>query len=230
MGAIPPSRVLGHTFIQGGEDVLDNANFFEENGLTHVVGVCHRTVDTSLVPSIHDNNVRWFDLDDAPSAAETLASHLPETTLFIHEARINGGNVYVHCAAGISRSSTVSLAYFMTWLDIELDDCIRFLKAARKEICPNQGFYAKLKEWERSTRRRELRESMLAEHPDERGLLEHDLQHIFRLLNNAGPSCIKPLKKIGSDEVIDVPTLAPEEPKLDSDDDGSDEPDDSEEV
>src|SRR3989338_2510014 len=94
-----PSRVFGTTFIQGGEDVLDSAHFFEENGISHVVGINDRSVNTQLVPSISKENVMWYPIDDYPSAAEDLYAVLPETTRFIHEARVKGGSVYVHCAA-----------------------------------------------------------------------------------------------------------------------------------
>ena len=36
-----------------------------------------------------------------------LLSHLPELCDFIDQARAAGGAVYVHCAAGVSRSATV---------------------------------------------------------------------------------------------------------------------------
>ena len=51
------------------------------------------------------------------STTTNLYPYLERTTKFIHSARMNGGNVYVHCSAGISRSSTVTLSYMMTVYD-----------------------------------------------------------------------------------------------------------------
>ena len=62
MGAAP-SLILGcddyegKGFIfQGGEDILDDAEFFNKHAITHVVGICHRSVgshvfdETKLTP------------------------------------------------------------------------------------------------------------------------------------------------------------------------------------
>ncbi len=48
---------------------------------------------------------KHLDVVDVESA--DLLSHLPDLCDFIDEARQGGGVVYVHCAAGVSRSATV---------------------------------------------------------------------------------------------------------------------------
>ena len=48
--------------------------------------------------------------------------------------------VYIHCAAGISRSTTVTCAYLMTHLDLPFEDVLRFVRARRSIVCPNRGF------------------------------------------------------------------------------------------
>ena len=53
--------------------------------------------------------------------------------------------VLVHCAAGISRSSTIVIAYIM-WKNKEsLNDAINFVKSKRPAIFPNSGFIDQLK-------------------------------------------------------------------------------------
>ena len=50
MGAAPSlivgtSEYEGKGFLyQGGEDILDDCEFFNKNNITHVVGICHRSV------------------------------------------------------------------------------------------------------------------------------------------------------------------------------------------
>ena len=48
---------------------------------------------------------KHLEVVDVESA--DLLSHLPDLCDFIAEARAAGGAVYVHCAAGVSRSATV---------------------------------------------------------------------------------------------------------------------------
>ncbi|ETO35988.1 hypothetical protein RFI_01070, partial [Reticulomyxa filosa] len=58
---------------------------------------------------------------------------------FFHE-----GKVLVHCAAGISRSSTIVIAYLMKKLDLLLFDAMEYVKKCRPNISPNIGFFCQL--------------------------------------------------------------------------------------
>ena len=167
MGA-HPSHILHDNLIQGGMDVLvfpyqnpiltiatvfdyfcfrvKNKDWFERNGITHVVSVCDCTPAEELIPS--ENKIH-IDVDDCPSV--DLYPHFVRTTQFIHKARSGGGKVFVHCAAGrvvlhrseyllcsgISRSSTITLAYLMTWLDVSFQDALSDLRLARQGVCVN---------------------------------------------------------------------------------------------
>ncbi|XP_068162172.1 dual specificity protein phosphatase 13B-like [Antennarius striatus] len=55
------------------------------------------------------------------------------------------GRVFVHCAMGLSRSSTLVLAYLMIQENMTLPDAIRAVSANRN-ICPNSGFLEQLRE------------------------------------------------------------------------------------
>lgn len=55
------------------------------------------------------------------------------------------GKVFVHCAMGLSRSSTLVLAYLMIEEDVTLVDAIKAVSANRN-ICPNAGFLEQLRE------------------------------------------------------------------------------------
>ena len=49
--------------------------------------------------------------DDIPSYF--IKKHFKETNQFIHEAHAEGVRLLVHCNAGVSRSTTVVVAYLM---------------------------------------------------------------------------------------------------------------------
>ncbi|KAF7659061.1 hypothetical protein LDENG_00003820 [Lucifuga dentata] len=55
------------------------------------------------------------------------------------------GKVFVHCAMGLSRSSTLVLAYLMIHEDMTLVDAIKAISPNRN-ICPNEGFLQQLRE------------------------------------------------------------------------------------
>lgn len=55
-----------------------------------------------------------------------------------------GGNIYVHCAAGISRASYMDVAIHCTALGISAADALGRIKAERPVADPNPGFMAQL--------------------------------------------------------------------------------------
>ena len=56
--------------------------------------------------------------------------------------------VFVHCAAGMSRSPTVVIAYLMWKQKLSLNNAIKFVKNKRPEIQPNSGFVEQLKKFD----------------------------------------------------------------------------------
>ena len=62
-------------------------------------------------------------------------------------AGLNKGNVLVHCAAGISRSSTLTLVYLMRARNENMDTALAFLRTKRPICTPNFGFQKQLKEY-----------------------------------------------------------------------------------
>ena len=64
------------------------------------------------------------------------------------EKRQNNERVLIHCAAGISRSSTITLAYLIKYENMKLDDAYSLLRSKRKMAYPNSGFWSILQTWE----------------------------------------------------------------------------------
>jgi protein-tyrosine phosphatase len=53
----------------------------------------------------------------------------------------------VHCYAGVSRSSTVVIAYIMKYWKWNLKNTIDFVQAKRVVAKPNEGFMEQLKKY-----------------------------------------------------------------------------------
>lgn len=91
---------------------------------------------------------RWRPISDAAPAPSI--KWLREQVDFVDANRRAGRTVFVHCRAGISRSSLVIAAYLMQTRRLSRDDALEFMRARRPEVWPNPAFMELLGEWEKS--------------------------------------------------------------------------------
>eukprot|EP00004_Rigifila_ramosa_P015717 TRINITY_DN3668_c0_g1_i2.p1 TRINITY_DN3668_c0_g1~~TRINITY_DN3668_c0_g1_i2.p1 ORF type:complete len:158 (+),score=30.29 TRINITY_DN3668_c0_g1_i2:2-475(+) len=62
---------------------------------------------------------------------ENIIQHLPACLAFIERSQRAGGRILVHCAAGMSRSASVVLAYLIREKQMPYDDALQFLRQKR---------------------------------------------------------------------------------------------------
>lgn len=62
----------------------------------------------------------------------------------------NESIVLVNCVAGISRSSTIVIAYIMKYYKLNLKDTFLYVRNKRNQICPNKKFMKYLLNYELS--------------------------------------------------------------------------------
>jgi hypothetical protein len=94
---------------------------------------------------------RWDPIPDAAPAPSL--DWLRKQVEFVDEQRRAGRPVYVHCRAGVSRSTMVVTAYLM-WRDGKSrDEALAIIRSKRSRIKPNPAFMKLLQEWEESLRR-----------------------------------------------------------------------------
>ncbi|PRP83472.1 putative dual specificity phosphatase, catalytic domain protein [Planoprotostelium fungivorum] len=86
-----------------------------------------------------------YDIFD--SQEQDIISLFPTTDEFITEA-LNTGSILVHCQKGVSRSSTVVMAYLMKLKDIGFNEAADFVISKRPIVCPNIGFMRQLQLYE----------------------------------------------------------------------------------
>jgi len=68
---------------------------------------------------------------------------------FIHEHRVKGHSVLVHCMAGISRSATIVIGYLMTvYPTINFEAAFARVRKIRKVVRPNDGFLEQLRQYD----------------------------------------------------------------------------------
>ena len=92
-----------------------------------------------------DEGVKYLNVnvDDYPS--ENIVEHFDRTYKYIEEAP---GPVLVHCAAGVSRSSSIVIAYLMKKYQMNLESALTLTYSRRRVIHPNEGFLEQLVKYE----------------------------------------------------------------------------------
>ena len=137
------SFIFQNIFI-GNIDDANNYEWLKRNNITHVLGV------VDYQQKFNDINYLVFPrVDDDPS--QNIAKYFSRSFRFIEDSVEKNGNVLVHCHAGISRSSTIVIAYLMYKYSVNLEKAFEMVKRARCMIAPNQGFINQLRAFDRLT-------------------------------------------------------------------------------
>ncbi|OWK53245.1 Dual specificity protein phosphatase 22-A [Lonchura striata] len=93
-------------------------------------------------------DMTYLCISASDSSSQNLLQHFKECIQFIHECRLGGGACLVHCLAGVSRSSTVLVAYLMTVTELGWQSCLAATRAVRSYASPNSGFQQQLQEYQ----------------------------------------------------------------------------------
>lgn len=101
-------------------------------------------VQSPKVPGLEVLRIR---LEDVPHS--DLGRYFDQVADKIHEVSKRGGNVLVHCVAGISRSSSLCIAYLIKYHRMTLKQAYQHVKQRRPIIRPNIGFFRQLVDYER---------------------------------------------------------------------------------
>ena len=105
-------------------------------------------VTDSLEPSFPDK-FRYKIIQVTDDETSNIYQHFRDCIAFISEVIANKETILVHCAAGVSRSASVVIAYIMYSQRIKLADAFNQVKDRRPCIKPNPGFIRQLQEFEK---------------------------------------------------------------------------------
>jgi len=115
----------------------------KSRGITHVLSTLEE--EENPFPTVFQYLNLVFDDDEA----EDPSKHFHTAASFIRDA-IEAGGCLVHCAAGVSRSSSLTLAYLIRERRMTLKEALQALRERRPICWPNAGFMAKLIKFETS--------------------------------------------------------------------------------
>ena len=121
----------------GNEDAQRDKENLKKIGVTHIL-VVGNGLDI-LHPL--DFEYKKIEVNDFPH--EEISKYFDETYEFIEKSN----KVFVHCAAGISRSATIVIAYIMKKNKMSHLEAHQFVKEKRTGIYPNSGFLKQLENY-----------------------------------------------------------------------------------
>lgn len=133
---ILPFLYLGSAYHASRKDMLDML------GITALINV------SSNCPNHFEDHYLYKSIPVEDNHKANISSWFNEAIEFIDSIRNNGGRVFVHCQAGISRSATICLAYLMRTNRVKLEEAFEFVKQRRSIISPNFSFMGQLLQFE----------------------------------------------------------------------------------
>jgi predicted protein tyrosine phosphatase len=86
----------------------------------------------------------YIGINDSPDAIlppEQLIAHANAVLYYLE----HGFNVYLHCAAGVSRASYLDCTIHMIAKGIDFDTALAYIRKFRPQASPNSGFSEQLK-------------------------------------------------------------------------------------
>jgi protein-tyrosine phosphatase len=139
-----PSEIFPGVWLGGARFLSDQEweDFAQREGVEFVVtaakeqkGVCSKARRLRV------------DVDDHPD--ENLSRFFPGVCAQLEGARAKNQGILIHCAAGVSRSATLLIAWLM-WRDkMSLRQALAWVQSKRPIVQPNSGFLQQLQDWER---------------------------------------------------------------------------------
>lgn len=103
---------------------------------------------TINVENKFEDKIIYMNVPIRDVASEKIIDYFDQTFDFIEDQMSTGKNVLVHCAAGISRSVSIVIAYLMRKNKIKMEDAFYIVKSKRDRADPNIGFICALREYE----------------------------------------------------------------------------------
>ncbi|KAG6856272.1 hypothetical protein H0H87_005957 [Tephrocybe sp. NHM501043] len=136
----PPHHVQGHGH-------YGSLQYHQPGSFHHGKGTGHG----SLWHEEREGRIKVLDIKGVcDDGIDTLEPQLEPICDWIDQARIEGGQVLVHCRVGVSRSATVTIAYVMKHLGLPLVDAYLIVRSRRLSVLiqPNMRLLYNLCGWE----------------------------------------------------------------------------------
>lgn len=88
-----------------------NVEVLDQLCITYVLNVAAHEIRTE---DLYGDRYKCMRVNMEDEETFDISKHMDDAMGFVDEARENGAGILVHCAAGVSRSATVVIAYLMS--------------------------------------------------------------------------------------------------------------------
>ena len=141
------SQITPNIYI-GGFTEARNRKWLADRGITHIVNAA------TELPNYFPNHFKYLrlDLNDVPG--QYIHSALNRSYNFMKNVINRGGIVFVHCFAGVSRSSSQIINYIMMDKNVSFEKSLNYMRMKHPRTNPNPGFQRQLVERDPTRRNR----------------------------------------------------------------------------
>ncbi|CAF1033529.1 unnamed protein product [Adineta steineri] len=139
-----PSMIIDDFLYHGDIKHAMNKILLEELGIQHIINASDCKLDQDILDRCH---VLWVNVED--DTYSDIAEYFKMTNEFLQSCKANGEKVLVHCQMGVSRSSSIVLAYLIKYHHDSLDKAYNYLVERRHCAEPNLGFLLQLIRYEK---------------------------------------------------------------------------------
>ncbi|BFU19841.1 leucine rich repeat and phosphatase domain containing protein [Entamoeba histolytica HM-1:IMSS-B] len=137
---LTPNQIDERLYL-GSLDSTRNRDILIERNITGILSLGVKAIVVSK-----KIQVEYIDIGDL--ASEAIDQYFAKCFSFMETIIEGGGSILIHCHAGISRSSTVLIAYLMYKKMWRYKEAVTFVKKKRPIISPNTGFEKQLLSFE----------------------------------------------------------------------------------
>ncbi|KAJ7171324.1 protein-tyrosine phosphatase-like protein [Mycena filopes] len=139
-----PPRMSGALYL-GSLSASNDHPLLRAHGVTHLV----QALEAAWAPpALPEDGFSTFSVDIRDKASVDLRPHLEAACVWIERALGRGEGVLVHCQQGVSRSTSIIIAYLIRNHAMSYPAALAFVKRKRACAKPNEGFARALVEWE----------------------------------------------------------------------------------
>ena len=139
-----PINYIDDGIYLGNQEAAVSEELIKENNI-EAICVCGKNLQTAFEGSLQ---YKKYSIGDV--STEKISHLFEENNKWIDEMKKEGRNILIHCAGGVSRSVSFTIAYFMQKHKKSFQEA--FLWVKKKRLCaqPNEGFVQQLLEFEKT--------------------------------------------------------------------------------
>ena len=137
---------IGNAYSVIGNYATKEDSFLEELNIKVVISaLTEEEYDDYMIAKEDFPNIDWHRLVIDDDESERISDHFFKVHSIISKAVTDNKNIIVHCAAGMSRSASLVIAYLMIENRWSYEETYNFVKNKRPIVDPNIGFVKQLK-------------------------------------------------------------------------------------